>query len=89
MLRVLTITYGMQIIIRKSICSFIPGMESMWKPGGLRRIREENREELEDIIQESSAYKIKMENILCKTDIKEKGHLPIYKLLWSVIAYYL
>jgi hypothetical protein len=55
-------------------------MESMWKPGGLRQVSVENRKEFEDIIEESSMYKIKMENILCKTDIKEQDHLSIYKL---------
>merc|ERR1719391_1337535 len=52
----------------------------MWKPGGLRRVMAENREEFEEIIQESSTYKIKMENILCKTDIKNE-QLVILKLI--------
>ena len=73
--------YRMQNIIRKSIGSFIPGKASFWKPGGLRQAAAEYREQFEDIIQEVSNYKVKMENILCKTDIKEQDLLfTDYKL---------
>lgn len=87
-----TINFGTQNIKRKSICFFIPGKASFWKPGGLRQATAEYREQFEDIIQEVSNYKVKMENILCKTDIKEQDHLLIVnkpsiaaidKLLWS------
>ena len=45
------------------------------KLGGLGQISDEYGEEYEDVIQELSIYKVKMENILCKTDIKEQDHL--------------
>ena len=61
--------------------SFIPGMEYM-KLGGLRQLSADYGEEYEDIIQELSIYKEKMENILCKTDIKEQDHLPMDRSLW-------
>ena len=60
--------------------SFIPGMEYM-KLGGLRQLSADYGEEYEDIIQELSIYKEKMENILCKTDIKEQDHLPMDRSL--------
>ena len=75
MLRLCYGPYVMQNIIRKIICSFIPGKASFWKPGGIRQAEAEYREQFEDIIQEVSNYKVKMENILCKTDIKEQDLL--------------
>ena len=66
----------------KSISSFIPGIEYL-KLGDQRQFAADYGEQYEDIIQELSIYKVKMENILCKTDIKEQDHLPIDRSLWT------
>ena len=49
-------------------------MEYM-KLGDLRQLSADYGEEYEDIIQELSNYKVKMENALCQTDIKEQDHI--------------
>ena len=61
---------------QKKVSSFIPGIEYL-KLGDQRQFAADYGEQYEDIIQELSIYKVKMENILCKTDIKEQGHLPM------------
>ena len=45
--------------------------------GGMEALLSEYGEEYDAMMQELSIYKVRIENILCETDIKEQDHLPM------------
>ena len=50
--------------------------------GGMEALLSEYGEEYDAMMQELSIYKVRIENILCETDIKEQDHLPMDHRLW-------